>query len=124
MPRANPDGSMPNALALAKAKAAARPQQELAFASDWPNIEDCTLSEALEMFEIWIYADGLKVSVGCLKDGTAIFCRLSFPKWSDSGFKGLTTLAVSDTFEKAVRKAYMHTTTTHSSVWKVDQFSS
>jgi hypothetical protein len=124
MPRANPDGSMPNALAAARAKAKSRPDDLSSLGVDWPNIDDVSFTEALEMFEIWAYSDGLKVSIGSLKDGTALFCRLSFPKWADSGFKGLTTIAVSDSLEKAVRKAYAHTTTTHSSVWKIDQYAS
>lgn len=124
MPRLNPDGSHQSRLAAARDKAKNRPQDEQFKLTDWPNIDDATLEEALEYFEIALYADGLKISVGSLKDGSAVFCRLSFPKWSDSGFKGLTTFAASDTLEKALRKAYLHTTTTHSSVWKPDTYSS
>ena len=124
MPRLNPDGSHQSKLQAARAKAAQRPEDKTAIGPDWPNIDDFSLEDALDYIELEMYANGLKVSLGSLKDGSALFVRFSFPKWSDSGYKGLTTFAASDTLEKAIRKAYGHTSTTHSSVWKVDQYSS
>lgn len=124
MPRLNPDGSHQSRLQSAREKAKNRPDLSEGIGPDWPNLEDFSLEDALEYFEVELYANGLKISIGSLKDGSALFCRLSFPKWSDSGYKGLTTFAASDTLEKALRKAYGHTSTTHASVWKVDQYSS
>lgn len=124
MARLNPDGSHQGRLQAAREKARNRPDTDDGLGADWPNIEDYSLQEALEYIEVEMYENGLKVSLGSLKDGSALFVRFSFPKWSDSGYKGLTTFAASDTLEKALRKAYGHTSTTHASVWKVDQFQS
>lgn len=90
---------------------------------DWPRADGISTEEALEEISYQLLAHGAKLSFGNT-DGTAdIWCRLSYPTYSDHQQAGKVAFMTSSTVENALRKMAQCTSGDPGhGVWKVDRF--
>lgn len=82
------------------------------------SIEDCMLRLAL-----YCYSSELKLSMGVMPDGMAIWLRLGFPKASKDERAGMVSFVVSDELQAVLWKAMAALdSSSKSQYWKPDQY--
>lgn len=82
------------------------------------SVEDCMLRLVINM-----YASELKLGMGVMPDGMAVWCRLGFPKTSRDPRAGLVSFCVSDTLQAVLLKAMAALESSEKSqYWKPDQY--
>lgn len=89
---------------------------------EWPKWDQVELDAALEELTLAVYDFGLKVGLGIMSDGQGVWCRLTFPVDANHFNQGCVAFTVSDTAEKALRKAVQLIEVKSPKVWKIDQF--
>lgn len=103
--------------AMARAKAAAEA------APPPPQLEDLDEAECFVRLVISMYASGLKVGMGAMPDGMAIWIRLSVPSGAESPYAGMVSFIVSDDTLGVLRKAVAALEAKpQPPFWKTDQF--
>ena len=82
------------------------------------SVEDCMLRLA-----IYMYAHELKVGMGVMPDGMAIFLRLGFPKTATDPRAGMVSFCVAQDLQGVLWKAMAALDSGEKSrYWKPDQF--
>ena len=119
--RANPPG-WDSRLAEARRQAKERLAEVDRPGPEWPRPEDVDLDAALAELTVAIYVEGYKIGLGCMTDASGVWCRLSCPSDSPDWRAGKTAFTVSDTVDKALRKAVQLLESQSDKVWKPDQF--
>lgn len=89
---------------------------------EWPKWDAVELTDALESLTLAVYDFGLKVGLGIMSDGSGVWCRMTYPGDANHFNAGCVAFTVSDTAEKAVRKAVQLLDTKSPRIWKEDQF--
>lgn len=108
---------------LNNAKQAAKQRQQVSEEGvEWPNWESVELDTALQELTLAVYDFGMKVGMGIMNDGSGVWCRLTMPADANHFNAGCVAFTVSDTAEKALRKAVQFIDSKSPKVWKPDQF--
>lgn len=118
--RKQPDAlkALEQARLTAAARAEDRASQEPEPAPSEESVEDCMLR-----LVVYCYASELKVGMGVMPDGMAIWIRLGFPKTSRDERAGLVSFCVSDTLQAVLWKAMAALDSgPKSTYWKPDQY--
>ncbi len=103
------------AMARAEERAQAEPEPKQSEES----VEECMLRLAL-----YCYASELKVGMGVMPDGMAIWVRLGLPKTAADPRAGMVSFCVSDTLQGVLWKAMAALDSSEKSqYWKPDQYS-
>jgi len=110
------------ALEAAQKAAALRAKEEAAKAP--PPVEsDLDEAECFVQLVIESYASGLKMGMGTMPDGMAIWMRLSVPSQADSPYAGMVSFLISDDTLTVLRKAVASLEApAKPPYWKPDQF--
>lgn len=108
-------------IAAAKKVAQARPREDTV-GPEWPKAENVSLENAATDLCVAMFELGLSISSGPMPDGMAVWVRLKIPLETPDERSGSVAFTVSDTFEKALRKAVQLLDVTLPKVWKPDQF--
>jgi hypothetical protein len=88
-----------------------------------PSVGEETMDEAMATLAIWMYAHELKLSMGVMPDGMALWVRLGFPKASTDERAGMVSFLVSDQLETVLRKSLASLeASAKSNYWKPDQY--
>jgi len=110
------------ALEAARRTAMAR-AEERAQAEPEPTPSEESVEECMLRLALYCYAAELKVGMGVMPDGMAIWLRLGFPKASTDERAGLVSFCVSDTLQAVLWKAMAALDSgPKSQYWKPDQF--
>lgn len=114
----------PDALkALQEAKRAAMARAEAKEAETQVQDLDLTPEECLVQLTIHMFASGLKLGMGVMPDGMAVFIRLSFPPESTDPRAGMVSFVVSNDIEAVLLKAVSSLeASAQSNFWKKDRF--
>jgi hypothetical protein len=116
----NPDAL--RALEAAKKTAKARAQAEAA-AAPKQDPSDRDETECFIHLVISMYSAGLKMGVGVMPDGMAIYIRLSFPSTSTDERAGMVSFLVSQDTKSVLNKAVdALEASERSQYWKVDRY--
>lgn len=108
---------------LAQARAAAKNRGQLTDEGpDWPKWDAIELDTAMEELTIASYEFGVKVGMGLMNDGSAVWCRLTYPGDCTHHNAGCVAFTVSDTMDKVIRKAVQLLDVHSPRVWKADQY--
>jgi hypothetical protein len=111
-----------NELEEARKAAIARAEQEAAEAPA-AELEDLDEAECFVRLVIAMYASKLKVGMGVMPDGMAIYLRLSIPKGSTDPRAGMVSFVVSSDTQAVLLKAVgALDASAQSSYWKPDRF--
>ena len=108
-------------IAAAKKVAQARPRENTV-GPEWPKAESIAIENALTDLCIAMFEYGLSISSGAMPDGMSVWVRLKIPLEIADQRAGTVAFTVSDTFEKALRKAVQMLDVSTPKVWKPDQF--
>lgn len=101
-----PSGKRPDALrALEEAKRTSMARSEAATQETPAVDETLSIEEAFVQLVINCYASGVRVAMGVMPDGMAIFIRLAFPTASKDSHAGLVAFVVSDDPQVVLCKA-------------------
>lgn len=110
------------ALQEARRTAMARAEAEAQEAPELPEV-DLDEAECFVRLVIHMYASQLKLGMGVLPDGMAVFIRLTFPTKSQDPHAGLVAFVVSDDTSSVLRKAVQALEAPPKPPWwKPDQF--
>ena len=111
-----------NLLQEARRQAMARAELEAAEAPELP-VVDMDETECFVSLVIAMYASKLRLGMGVMPDGMAIFIRLSMPAESTDPHAGLVSFVVSDDTAGVLRKAVQALEAPPKPPWwKPDQF--
>ena len=122
VPNAAPDAL--KALQEAK-KLAVQRAKELEEDFPPPREIDLTAEECYIQLVINMYASGLKVGMGVMPDGMAIWCRLSLPSTAKDPRAGMVSFLVHNDPTEVLRKAILAMESSEKSAyWKPDRFAS
>lgn len=112
-------------IAAARRKAQARAaNDEKAQGPEWPRAEDITLEIALTDLCVAQFESGLSLGSGAMRDGMAVWVRLKYPVGIDDRRAGRVAFTVSDTLEKALRKAAQLLCEDSMRIWQEDKYAS
>lgn len=89
---------------------------------EWPKPDDVDSDAALAELTVFIYLSGAKIGAGLMSDGSGVWVRMSVPGDSTDEHAGCIAFTVSDTLDKALRKAVQLIESHSPKVWKPDQF--
>jgi hypothetical protein len=110
------------ALQEARKQAMARAAQEAADTPPPPN-DDLDEAECFVRLVVAMYASKLKVGMGVLPDGMAVYLRLTMPSESTDERAGMVSFVVSDDTLSVLRKAVQALESAPKPpYWKPDQF--
>lgn len=109
-------------LEAAKAAASARAKEEAAKAPQLSEV-DLDAEECLVQLAVESFASGLRMGMGTMPDGMAIWMRLSMPSKASSAYAGLVAFLISDDPLTVLRKAVAALEAPPKPpFWKPDQF--
>lgn len=89
---------------------------------EWPKADDVDTDAALAELCIAILSYGLKVAAGNLNNSPDIWVRLTMPDDAVDDRAGRVAFTVSDTLDKALRKAVQLLESDSEKVWKPNQW--
>jgi len=112
-----------SALEVARKASAAR-AKEAASAAPPDREIDGTLEECAVQLIVYMYTYGLKVGMGVMPDGMAIYIRLSMPGGIEDERAGMVAFVVHNDPTEVFRKAIQALlASAKSNYWKTDRFS-
>lgn len=110
------------ALEAAQKAAQTRAKEEAAKAPP-PTEVDLDEAECFVQLVIESYASGMRMGMGTMPDGMAIWIRLSVPSTATSPYAGMVSFLVSDDTLTVLRKAVVSLESpAKPPYWKVDQY--
>lgn len=117
----------PDALSALQAakKLAVERAKELEASFPEPVQLDLTAEECYVRLVIDMYASGIKLGMGVMPDGMAIWCRISMPSTAKDPRAGMVAFVVHNDPTEVLRKAILAMDASErSNYWKVDRFAS
>lgn len=105
----------------AQAKARKRATRETV-GPDWPSVNDMELDEALEELTYAALIHGARVSFGVTDGSADVWCRVSFPRSSESPHAGLVAFSTSTTIERVARKVAQLLPPQETRGWQIDKY--
>lgn len=106
----------------ARREAMSKSQASTGVGPEWPKPDAVDIETALSELTMSMYLAGLKVGCGVMNDGSGVWVRVTYPPGANDPKAGRVAFTVSDTLDKALRKAVQLLETDSDKVWKVDQF--
>jgi len=113
----------PTDLEKAREAAMARAKAEKEAAPPPPEAIDLDEAECFVRLVIEMYSSGLRLGMGVMPDGMAVWIRLSVPSKATSPYAGLVSFVISDDTTTVLRKAVVSLEAApRPPYWKPDQF--
>jgi hypothetical protein len=111
-----------SALEMARKASSARAKEAALAAPPEPKIDD-TLEDCAVQLVVYMFTYGLKVGMGVMPDGMAIFIRLSMPRGLEDERAGMVAFVVHNDPTEVYRKAILALqASARSAYWKPDRF--
>lgn len=108
---------------VARAAAKARAEKKAAEAEPVQDPTDHDEAFCFQHLVIAMYLSGLKLGMGVMPDGMAVYCRLSMPKSAEDDRAGMVAFVVSGEPRAVLNKALVALeSSAQSNYWKPDRF--